>query len=126
MDPWGCWAGGKKNSRGLNCYHPEWKENFDFPTFPDDDSELCLDVFSSQLSSWVWAWPQWLGSAVTLVISQETSSESAGDTELRRNERRGDEMNAERGEDEMVMAGTCSTEPRVPAAIIKAYLCSSR
>ena len=72
------------------------ERKFRFSDFPCDDSEPCLDVFSSQLLSWVWAWPLWPGSAVTLVISQETSSESAGDTELRRNERRGDEMNVER------------------------------
>ena len=83
-------------------------------------------MFLAELSSWVWAWPLWPGPAVPVVISQETSSESAGDRDLRRNERRGDEMNAERGEDEMVMAWTCCTEPRVPAAIIKAYFCSSR
>ena len=64
----------------------------------------CVWMFLAELSSWVWAWPLWPGPAVTLVISQETSRESAGDTGT------GDEEWGTRGEEDgMVMAGTCSS-----------------
>ena len=49
-------------------------------TFPMMMTVSLVWMFLAQLSSWVWAWPLWPVSAVTLVISQETSGESAGDT----------------------------------------------
>ena len=62
--------------------------------------------------------PLWPVSAVSVVISQETSAESAGD--------RGTSGESGEREREMVIAGTCIPSHRTPAAIIKAYFSSSR
>ena len=62
----------------------------------------CVWMFLAELSSWVWAWPLWPVPAVPVVISQETSPQSAGD-QVTHTRVQGEQHE----EPEMVMAGTC-------------------